>query len=494
MNGDTQYFLRDRNRVTGPFDLPQLQAMKRRGRLARFHQLSSDRRNWVGAETIPGLFDAASDVVEPGGRPADALSYGIVPPPPPGGPASTDARCWFYGAGQQPEGPVTASDLRAMIHQGTLGPDSLVWREGMPSWQPAAILPEFSAAGVDRDGTTPALSGSTTGRSTSPRRLAVPAIVGIVLLLVISGAIVAFRPETLDPLLGKSVVSGPNDQDRISRAIGLVVCGWSLTLKDGTVRDMMDGTGTSFAVTADGYLLTNKHVVEAAARRTRMADDYVVTDFLSQVRPGFQSLAEEISKEGTAVTTDDVSNAFRNTLQSIEPKVWIFLGARSDSYQGTIIHLSDDFDLAILKVDRASGPYFRFAPSEQEIERGRKVYALGFPGSAMHAISEEEFSLELNSAGNSIESRLKDRDFSYTMTDGIVSKISDEQIGRRWIQHTATITAGNSGGPLVDDRGRVLAINTQYAKGQGDGAPTLYSLAMPQMMNELSAHIPSLGR
>ncbi len=46
--------------------------------------------------------------------------------------------------GQQ-QGPFGPDQLRAMAQSGQLSPDSMVWTEGMPSWQPLKSLPDLAA-------------------------------------------------------------------------------------------------------------------------------------------------------------------------------------------------------------------------------------------------------------------------------------------------------------------------------------------------------------
>ena len=48
---------------------------------------------------------------------------------------------WFYSEGGAQKGPVDDAAFRALVANGTIRPDTLVWREGMADWQP------LSAAG-----------------------------------------------------------------------------------------------------------------------------------------------------------------------------------------------------------------------------------------------------------------------------------------------------------------------------------------------------------
>lgn len=114
------WYVRDRNRVTGPFSLEQLDALRRRGQLARFHQVSQDRQTWLSATTLTGLFT-------PTGH---AVAMELLPLEEPAPQAAT----WYYSTGKDPSGPVTVEDMRGLIANGVIHPGTLVWRDGLPNW------------------------------------------------------------------------------------------------------------------------------------------------------------------------------------------------------------------------------------------------------------------------------------------------------------------------------------------------------------------------
>lgn len=111
------------------------------------------------------------------------------------------------------------------------------------------------------------------------------------------------------------------------------------------------------------------------------------------------------------------------------------------------------YDIAILEFDGAPGPEvqaLRF--SEQEARFAQKVYAIGNP------------------LGK----------YPYSITEGIVSgknrAFHRPTTGRfGFLQHTATLIWGNSGGPLVDEQGRVVGINTWIGTHEKDGQSYLIS-------------------
>jgi serine/threonine protein kinase len=51
-----RFYIRLRDRTTGPFDLTVLQRMARQGQLSRLHQLSTDQQSWKPAASVEGLF------------------------------------------------------------------------------------------------------------------------------------------------------------------------------------------------------------------------------------------------------------------------------------------------------------------------------------------------------------------------------------------------------------------------------------------------------
>lgn len=48
---------------------------------------------------------------------------------------------WYYALGDSEQGPIPAAELKALAVDGTIGPDTLVWKDGMPDWKKAAEIP-----------------------------------------------------------------------------------------------------------------------------------------------------------------------------------------------------------------------------------------------------------------------------------------------------------------------------------------------------------------
>jgi len=252
-------------------------------------------------------------------------------------------------------------------------------------------------------------------------------------------------------------ITSVTQEDKLAKAVGLVVCGARVVQPDGATRELVFSSGSCFTVTPDGYLITNKHVIEETWNL--MHADLL----LKRLR-------------------DD-------KLLEVKPTVWVFFGGEKSV--ADVVHVSESFDLAVLKAPRRGYPYFRLGDADR-CRRGTRVVAVGFPAAAQVPLSVEEAVSDLRrrSEVRKAEAQFKPRDFEFITTDGSVSRVtSEEGQGRRWVQHNASINPGNSGGPLLLEDGAVIGINTLGAK---NAAGTFYSLAIPQMKAELEKVIPGI--
>lgn len=64
--------------------------------------------------------------------------YGAVPPPPP-------VSQYFVAINGQQSGPYNIQQLQQLVQQGYLAPQTLVWKQGMPGWEPAGNVGELAS-------------------------------------------------------------------------------------------------------------------------------------------------------------------------------------------------------------------------------------------------------------------------------------------------------------------------------------------------------------
>lgn len=241
------------------------------------------------------------------------------------------------------------------------------------------------------------------------------------------------------------------------------------------------GSGAGFFVDDRGHIVTNRHVVEFDK------------DALDKLRERMESLSNALSLEKKTLTElerqiDKISsNNHRKSalshlarrkaeydkyqtiyeeLESQKRKVQYY-SPLSDlqictidgqTYGVSEVILSNNFDLALLSLNgRASTSLHPIKPHFEQLHQGEKVYTVGNPSG-----------------------------FRHTVTSGIVSGYRRYESNTTMIQTDAPINPGNSGGPLIDNRGRVLGVNTMILKNtQGIG----FAIAIQHVWDEFSGNI-----
>ncbi len=296
-------------------------------------------------------------------------------------------------------------------------------------------------------------------------------VVGFVMVLLCG--VLAIGTPLIARVGGGGTISNVTDENRLKQSVGLVFCGWKVTANDGTVTEepvvfallgvnaiatqnaayaskfvnkqhlqvlerdgkklyveiLAGSTGTGFTINQQGFILTNKHVVEEAENMMRATEKMA----------SFSRIGD---------------------YAKVEPSLWVFLG--QEPYAAEIVFVSQTYDMAILKCDHLTPNYFSLSKSA-EIKRGSEVFAMGFPGVVRDLNNDLARMMggENRGAGRSGTARgfLSEADLDYYQTDGKVSnsnRIRDVDV----ILHGAKISHGNSGGPLVASSGVVLGINT----------------------------------
>ncbi|HEY2250188.1 MAG TPA: GYF domain-containing protein, partial [Planctomycetaceae bacterium] len=168
-----QYYIRARGKVQGPFDTERLKVLAKRGRFSRSFEVSSDGVTWSRAAGLPHLFpepprlpkqgaaarhaaaEAASPIAQelPEFAQSPATEFTLEMADPLAGSPLVE-RDWFYAQDQQELGPVTQTQLEAMIASGQLAGGDQVWTEGMSGWVPAgqveALMPFVEQAAQAR--------------------------------------------------------------------------------------------------------------------------------------------------------------------------------------------------------------------------------------------------------------------------------------------------------------------------------------------------------
>ena len=251
--------------------------------------------------------------------------------------------------------------------------------------------------------------------------------------------------------------------------------------------------GTGFVVTPDGYLVTNAHVVQGdeweiyrrfAITNLQALADAVVTEFIQEFRrDGYQMSQDEIdglydtyyNLLAQSIDLSNLKSQFYCVVGNVTPGSKISVKSNTmdlrkigEPYPGK--------DVAILKIDGQTNLPTVTLGDDSKMKTGDKVYAMGYPGAAtLHEAVDIEQSMQ-----------------EPTLTQGIIS--AKKQMAGGWgvFQMDAAIHYGNSGGPLFNDAGEVIGINTFGSADNSSGTlvggmnfAVPISIAM-QFLNEIN--------
>jgi hypothetical protein len=51
---------------------------------------------------------------------------------------------WYHLQGEDQHGPITLDEIRRLVVDGQVAPDTFVWADGMPDWLPARQVPALT--------------------------------------------------------------------------------------------------------------------------------------------------------------------------------------------------------------------------------------------------------------------------------------------------------------------------------------------------------------
>jgi S1-C subfamily serine protease len=145
----------------------------------------------------------------------------------------------------------------------------------------------------------------------------------------------------------------------------------------------------------------------------------------------------------------------------------VYYSDQSEKYiKASVVVKSTEKDLAILKL---SAPLSDIQPlnllESDKVNDSETVYTLGYPGVALEGSDNKSFNRT-----------------DITITSGIISN-RIIQLGEKCFQIDAQITSGDSGGPLLNENGDVVGINTRSLK---DNSSINYSIVSDELIQILN--------
>ena len=215
--------------------------------------------------------------------------------------------------------------------------------------------------------------------------------------------------------------------------------------------------GSGFIITPDGYVITNAHVVDENDDDTRknFAEQAFQEILEKDVTDIEQLMGRKMTDEESKALIDADSWYFSQTLQvgEIKKEFSVVFGISGDN--GKIVPMTipakivaqgnpiPGKDVAILKMtEKHTYPTIRIG-DDKDMSVGDHVYVLGYPAVAtFHPLISAESISEAS------------------LTTGLVSAKKNMKDGWEVLQIDAAITHGNSGGPVMNDKGEVIGLAT----------------------------------
>jgi S1-C subfamily serine protease/rhodanese-related sulfurtransferase len=224
------------------------------------------------------------------------------------------------------------------------------------------------------------------------------------------------------------------------------------------VTEPIQAHGTGFLITADGYLVTNGHVVQpyyepndsevrGALLRQAIEQACVPANLPEeQKRRAAKSLvarlavsaAVEVKKSLTVVLSS--RETFVAEVKAYSPPLAERPGKQETAGRGPVTESGKD--VAILKIDSRNLPTVTLGDSDG-VQLGQPIHLLGFPGVVMyHDLLDKRSAVEAS------------------ITSGQISSVKRDTRGAPVIQTDAAASWGNSGGPAINEEGQVVGILT----------------------------------
>jgi len=252
-------------------------------------------------------------------------------------------------------------------------------------------------------------------------------VVGLVGLVVLAASARTARAQSLQEVLLRAKPAVALVVSEVAAHVTVNCGGVVTTVEPAPLRE----TGTGWFVSPSGWLVTNAHVVSPAQR----PPDWLNAEMAkSATRPGCRATDVKLEPSISVV----LSNGIRMpaTIAKYSPPI------AGEGMSGR--------DLALLRLEAADLPALTLGDSGA-LQIGDPVHIIGFPGVVL--------THELLNASAKVEA---------SVTNGAVSGFKQDKSGQPVIQTDASAAGGDSGGPTIDDRGRVVGVLTFITQSGSD--------------------------
>ncbi len=154
----------------------------------------------------------------------------------------------------------------------------------------------------------------------------------------------------------------------------------------------------------------------------------------------------------------------------------VFFDDSTTAINARLLGVSECSDLAVLDLDGEGYQFLEFREDTAGVVPGLPVFAAGFPLN----FDTDFFAVDYTLTAGIVSTTRASGDTDWASVDGV-------------IEHDARIRGGNSGGPLVDEQGRVVGVNFAQSDANDLNAAINAQQALPLIEALKTGNVESLG-
>lgn len=200
------------------------------------------------------------------------------------------------------------------------------------------------------------------------------------------------------------------------------------------------GSGSGSIINPNGYIATNAHVTDLTHQGEDKGKEYLFREFVKLLARDYNANANEIFNNASLL--QDIGRqsdlrSFNHIHHVITPDGSAFpfeikaFGAPT----------GEGKDVCIIKIEIKNAPVLKLGDSDK-VQLQDHITVLGYPAAADTAVLDQKSALEAS------------------ITDGKVSAKKNSADGAPILQVSAPSTHGNSGGPVLNDKGELIGMLT----------------------------------
>ncbi|HKP14262.1 MAG TPA: trypsin-like peptidase domain-containing protein [Blastocatellia bacterium] len=207
-----------------------------------------------------------------------------------------------------------------------------------------------------------------------------------------------------------------------------------------TYQAVAVGSGSGAFINPNGYIATNAHVTDMTHQGEDKGKEAVLVNFISQLARDYNRDPREVLANGDLVR-GILSKARLTSFTHIHHVITPDGSNFPFEIKAFGAPIGEGKDVSIIKIEVKNAPVLKLGDSDK-VQLQDHITVVGYPAAADTSVLDNKSSLEAS------------------ITDGKVSARKNSADGAPVLQVSAPATHGNSGGPVLTDKGEIIGMLT----------------------------------